>query len=293
MAVAHFEGFRGVGFDGGVKPPWLTVSALPPARLFTRKEINLMDGAGWTLSSADESVAEITEDPTFLGPYRQISVFGKGRGVTHILGAPPGGLPPLRLLEVEVKNERKLKVAFNFVVDSHFEKTTRPTIPNFMNQLRHNTNQIFEAQANLTFDVLREKEIQVRTSLRDIIGRQDRGDLAFSGELRPPYHEWYKLVDEGDSQAEINVFFIARSILNKENTFPPLVFGQDGNIVIEDDPSRRIERVERDLAHWIAIMLGCTRTNERGKADHLMSRSNDVTARFIPKECANILNPTF
>lgn len=293
MAAARFEGLRGFGFDRDVNPPWLIVSALPPLNQFTAKEVDLMDGTGWTITSADGSIVDVTENPTPTRPgSRLINIFGMARGVTHVLGGPPGGLPPVRLLEVEVKTRRRLKIAFNFVVDSHFEKTTRATIPNFMNQLRTNTNNIFQAQANVTFDVVREKEIQVRTSLRDIIGKQDRHDLAFTGDLRGPYHEWFKLVDEGDSSAEINVFFIPRSILNKENLLPPLVFGQDGNIVIEDDPVTRIEKVERDLAHWIALTLGCSRTGDRAKADHLMSRSTDTAARFMPKGDANILNPT-
>lgn len=292
MAMTRFVGTRGSGFDEGTDPPWLAVSALPPLNIFTAKEVDLMDGAGWTLTAEHPAIVDVTENPTVPGPGRRINVFGMSRGITHVLGTPPGGLPPVRLLEVEVKKKRRLPIAFHVVVDSHFNKTTRSAVPNFMSQLRTNTNIIFEGQANLVLDSVREKEITVRTSLRDIIGKQNRGELGFTGDLRGPYHEWFKLVDEGERRAEINVFFVPRSILDRENTYPPLVFGQDGNIVIEDDPAGRMDRVERELAHWIAYMLGCSRTTSKGRADHLMSRSGTATARFLPKNDANVLNPT-
>lgn len=289
MAFARFEGFRGTGFDGDVIPPWQGVSTLAP---YSIKLVSLVDGIGWTISSSNESVATIAENGASNGGSRLFDVKGIGRGVAYVMGKPPGGGPPRRLLEVEVKPKRVLKIAFNFVVDSHLETTVRPTIPHFMNQLRNNTNELFENQANLTIDVTREKEIQVRTSLRDIIGKQNRGELGLSGYLKGPYQEWYKLLEDADRDAEINVFFMPRSIAAKENTYPPVVFGMDGNIVIEDDPGRRIDRVERDVAHWIAYLLGCSRKRDRRKPDHLMSLSDDVTARFISKEDAGVLNQT-
>jgi hypothetical protein len=292
MARIEQSGLRGFGLDRDANPPWLMVSALPANSFYSEKAVFLVDGAGWTLSSSKESVATIVADNSFGLPDVYL-ITGVRRGIAHILGEPPGGSGiwgPVQLLEVEVKDERPLKLAFNFVSDSHFEKTTRSAIAF---ELRRRTNKIFQGQANVTVDRPRNKDIQVRTSLRDIIGRQNRSELAFSGELRGPYHELFKLTDEGDRDADINVFFMPRSILARENVNPPLVFGGNGVIVIEDDRGGSIERVERDLAHWIAFLLGCDRTNDRKKADHLMLRSSDVTARFIPKEYANLLNPTF
>lgn len=256
----------------------------------------LEDGVGWTIGSNDESVATIKDDPltTPSSSSHDFILTGVGKGVTHVLGEPPGGLPPLRLLQVEVKEELRLKIAFQFVTDNSINSPLQwNQTTGFMSQLKNNTNNIFEQQANMIFDVLREKDVQVSTSLRDIIGKQNRADLAFTRSLRGPYREWEKLTAEGDSRASINVFFIARSILRKENTLSPLIFGMDGNILVEDDPFRRIEKLERELAQLIAEMLGVQRTRGLSHPEHLMSQSSDITARKLPKEHANILNPTF
>lgn len=256
-------------------------------------------GIGLTLQMdhpLDAGILDIVENFAFSsGPgERNFDLKGKRKGKVTIRGLSRDGLLKIPLLEVEVKEKLPLKIAFQFVTDNSLNSPNQwNQASGFMTQLKFNTNSIFERQANLVFDVTREKDVQVNTSLRDIIGKQDRQDLAFTRSLRAPYHEWFKLTGEGDPLAAINVFFIARSFLQRDNVFPPLIFGMDGNLLVEDDPFRRIEQLERELARFIAETLGVNRTQGRRHAEYLMSPSTDVTARKLPKEHANMLNPTF
>ncbi len=260
--------------------------------------LTLQGGQGLTIKMdhpLDAGTLDIVETSAFSpGPgERQFDFKGKRKGKVTIRGMSRDGLLKIPLLDVEVKEKLPLKIAFQFVTDNSFNNPNQwNQTTGFMMQLKFNTNTIFERQANLVFDVTREQDVQASTSLRDIVGKQDWGDLSFSRSLRGPYHEWFKLVKEADPRATINVFFMARSILQKEQRFSPLIFGMDGNIVIEDDPFKRIEKIERELAQLIAEMLGVPRYGGARHPEYLMSASSDVTARKLPKRQANLLNPT-
>jgi hypothetical protein len=288
MSTPHFiETTPLSGFDPAPSPPWQVLG------VNYTMQAQLVDGAGWAISTELDTRATITEDPASpIGPTRIFELRGINRGVTYVLGEPPGGGPPVRLLELEVKEKLPLKVAFHYVEDNSYNKTTRATAPGFMGRLRRSLLEIFFVQTLLRVEVAREIDIQVPTSLRDILKGQDRGELALTGLLRGPYREWYKLASQGDSSSPINVFFVPRSILVKEQGVIPLIFGMDGNILIEDDVLPSTDHIERGLAQWIAYTSGCPRTTSRRRANHLMSNTTDPAARFIPKDCANILNPT-
>lgn len=290
----HFEGNAGFGFDPNATPRWQMVgSKLASSSLNSVKLVTLRNGAGWTVASSDDLTASIKEDPLSTGgASRLFEITGKKRGTAVISGVHPDGRI-VRLLDVEVKDAVPLKLAFQFVQDSYFNKTETLKIGGLINQLKQNMGSIFELQANRTLDITRDKEVQVNTSIADIIGKHDRNHVAFTGELRGPYYEWEKLVAEGDSRAAINIFFMPRSMFTKHKSGPSVIVGMDGNVLYEDETTPSIERMERILGFWIAYMLGCPETNNKRDRSHLMFRSlDDRDARFISKECANILNPT-
>jgi hypothetical protein len=269
-------------------------SKLTSSPLNSVKVVTLRNGSGWSVQSSDRLTASIREDPASTGGSgRLFEITGEKRGTAFIDALHPDGRS-VRGLEVEVKDMLPLKIAFQFVQDSYFNKTETLKIGGLVNQLKQNMGNIFELQANRTLDITRDKEVQVNTSMADIIGKHDRNHVAFTGELRGPYHEWEKLVSEGDSSAAINIFFMPRSMFTKHKSGPSVILGMDGNVLYEDGPAQSIERMERILAFWIAYMLGCPETtNLRQRADLMFKSLDDRDARFLSKECANILNPTF
>lgn len=268
-------------------------SRLTSSPLNSVKVVTLRNGTGWSVQSSDPLTSSIKEDSASTGgSSRLFEITGEKRGTAFIDVAHPDGRSA-RVLEVEVKDLLPLKIAFQFVQDSYFNKTETLKIGGLINQLKQNMGNIFELQANRTLDITRDKEVQVSTSMADIIGKHDRNHVAFTGELRGPYHEWEKLVSEGDSRAAINIFFMPRSMFTKHKSGQSVIVGMDGNVLYEDETTPSVERMERILGFWIAYMLGCPETNNRRDGSHLMFRSfDDRDARFISKECANTLNPT-
>jgi hypothetical protein len=185
---------------------------------------------------------------------------------------------------VRVKDRLPLNIAFQFVEDNLYRKTTASTTTQFMYQLRHNLNNIFELQTAVNLNITREKDVHIETNIDDIVGKQDQYNLAHGDALKGPYHEWFKLTGEGDPKGAINVFFVPRTF----KTPPSLVFGADGNIIIVDPETIEIEKIERILGHWIAYMLGCPFASNRR---HLTFRNPPQYdgGRFISKDNANFL----
>jgi hypothetical protein len=301
MATPRFEeAFENHGFDRNATPRWQMVAL--GSSLHSLKDVNLRFAAGMNVVSQIPNVATITKDSTSSSGDR-FTIEAKNPGTTFIDVFDPGSqtLFPKRL-EVEVKNIKRVKIAYQFV-----DKTTyNPT--EISNQVHQNlTLAIYEPQANVHFDLTRATPISVIESLRGIISEL---------KSRRPRKEWFGLIDWGDKGADINVFFMPWDGRAEERPTEMLAeFNVDKggfNIVCPDGMSLR--EVERALAHEIGFFLGCSAIHNDRQRNHLMFRASndrDLTefvqsgdymnrasrrlrdSRFISKDCANWMNPTF
>jgi hypothetical protein len=299
MATPRFEeALENYGFDRNATPRWQMVAL--GSSPHDAKDVILKFAAGMNVTSQNPNIATITG--TF-GFHDRFTIVAKNPGTTFIDVFDPGSqtLFPKRL-EVEVKNIKRVKIAYQFV-----DKTTyNPT--DISNQVHRNlTMAIYEPQANIHFDLTRATPISVIETLRGIISEL---------KSRRPRKEWFGLIDWGDKGADINVFFMPWDGRAEERPTEMLAefnFDKGGfNIVCPDGMS--LEEVERALAHEIGLFLGCAVTHNDRQSNHLMfrvSNDRDLTefvqsgdymnrasrrlrdSRFISKDCANIMNPTF
>jgi hypothetical protein len=273
------------GFDATVKPPWQMIGVGG----FT--DLDLHDGAGWDLRPTDPRISVRDMPVAPMMTFRTIRIEAKSAGTASIDAVHPDGRK-VRVLDVEVKARKLLRVILNYVEDKFHNQTTTYNFAGFAPKLKTDLDFIFVPQTEVEIQILRERSVDVRTSVYDIVGRQDRSELSFTGRLRGPYSEWFKMADkaETDTGADVNVFLMPRSQMRGFRDGPSLVLGMDGNILYEDELLIDTDKVARTLGHWIAAIEGCSETFD---SKQLMFRDPDSRgSRFIPKDCANILNPT-
>jgi len=275
------------GFDSTVDPPWQMIGVGD----FT--DLVLHDGTGWDLKPSDPriTVRDMPVGPTMT--FRNIRIEAKTVGPAFIDAVHPDGRKQ-RILEVDVKGRKQLRVILNFVEDKFHNQTTIFNFPGFKPKLKTDIDFIFVPQAEVEIQFLLERSVDVRTSIYDIIGRQERSEVVFTGRLKGPYVEWYKMADKAETGlgADLNVFLMPRSEFRGFRDGPSLVLGMDGNILYEDELVPDTDKIARTLGHWIACVEGCAETFNSRSHEQLMFRDpNTRNSRFIPKECANILNP--
>jgi hypothetical protein len=281
------------GFDKEAHPPWLMVR-FTNARRFSQR-LFLVNGDRWVVESHNSSIASLAEDtlgiPNIFNG-REFSITGESPGVTFIEGFlhHDGKIPVARLLEVSVKDERSLSIAFHFVTDDLFTATNRPAT--IADELLLILNDIFGNQANVTFTTTRKGAAQVSTNLLLIV----TADQPNEDGILKHHREWDKLLVARDPTADINVFFMPWG--GSKDRRPTRILGLSGDFVCPDEMLD--DEVKVALQHEIGRFLGCDVTYDEKRSQHLMfwRRAEGINpdpgngfASFISKDCANTMNP--
>ncbi len=257
------------------------------------KSVNLVNGAGMVVRIVNENIATIQEVSNVNNPpnRREFWITSASPGVTfvHVFGGPNNTTLAGRL-EVNVKDEILVPISFQFVKDSLFTKTARPS--SIADELLDTLNDIYIEQANIRFKKMRAMvDVPVDTTLLNIVTDQKN-----QPGRQPP--SWDKLIAAADPGADVNVFFMPWSGTAAKRP-AQILTGWDGSrplYICED--SMPTEGVKVALPHCVGIFLGCSATfSDRqirflmfsGRADGLVELAG--MRPFIPKDCANTMNP--
>ena len=314
MPTPQFEGIIvGTGFDKDATPPWQMVAFDPTKSTFSHwreKMVILRFGAGMDVVPQNPRIVTITEDMTLsVGDQRAFLITGASPGIpgnTFIDVFDPKSKKLFsRRLEVDVKENKRYKIAYHFV-----DKTTyNPTL--ISNEMHTNLNELYGSQTHVTFENIRAAPLMISPTLFSIVGELKRGGR------NNPHREWANLIDWGDPGADINVFFMPWDGRDDERPTEMLALPDWDklkiNIVCPD--GMLLAEIERGLAHEIGRFMGCDVTHNEKQKNHLMFRSSfdkgdlskfvqsgdhltfasrDLSrSRFISKDCANIMNPTY
>jgi hypothetical protein len=288
------------GFDKNAMPRWQMVAL--KSVIHQMKDVDLRFAMGMNVINQNPAVATLTEDLSFTSSgLRRFTIAAVSPGTAFIDVVDPTSQTTFpRRLEVDVKDNKRFKIAYHFV-----DKTTYDPFA-ISNQVNFNLSQIFEAQANVDFDITRAGASASTASLYSLVF-----ELKNSDSRRPKHNEWDRLIDWSDKGADFNVYFMPWD--GRLEDRPTEMLARDNHIICPD--GLKLEEVERALGHEIARFLGCfTIQNEKQKQSLLFRsaidngglikfvRSGDHTtfesrrlrgSRFISKDCANTINPTF
>jgi hypothetical protein len=230
--------------------------------------------------------------PNYLSslPSRSFEITGENPGPAYIeVADSSNGNTFVRLLEVSVKTERIVTIAFHFVEDIA-GKTTRD--PNIVNSLIRFLDHIYGFRTNISFQIKRAAPVQANVYLPELVRERRDVDAGSSRSQR----EWDKLVDTRDPGADFNVFFVPAVKPKKSNIPFRLMHTIGADCVCDDD--RFLDTIIQILSHDIGVALGCDSTSDSKKQNHLMFESPldriDIrrTGDFISKDCVNIMNPS-
>jgi hypothetical protein len=268
------------GFDSHAVPPWLLVGAQ------STKALLLDFAAGLVVRSVTPGVVTLSEgQPEGQSRWFMITGNNPGRGFIEVRDFHHRGLEAR--LEVSVKRKRTLKIGFYFVQDKAGDTTTRQ--PGIVDSVIDELNNIYESQTNLTFEAWGGGDVQVNIDLDDVVMKGwDAKSKAWTGDAMSLKRVWQEIVAKGDRGADFNVFFVPA-----QSAGDPLVLTQDNNCVIEDG----VLQPAVVLPHEVGLFLGCPETSDFNLAHHLMfsfTQNPNINSRngnFIPKACANIMNP--
>jgi hypothetical protein len=269
------------GFDELAKPAWQMVpyhAGMPPL-------VDLMNAGGMAVTSVNENIAKVEDllPSAANDPERNLSLTPVSPGTTFIevRGGPGNSL--LQRLEVSVKPPVTRAVSFQFVTD--IGETTRTT--DATDKLVRALNDVFAPQANLLFTKGRVASVRTHVTMQQILKEQDIDFIR-------PSRSWGTLTGEGDPAADVNVYFM--QFLGRDEQAPDQVFGTDGDVVCPDGLT--LDRLLIALPHMVGRSLGCPITDSDKLRHHLMFRSRATGnldaaggCGFIPKECADIINP--
>lgn len=269
------------GLDPEATPRWLMVGHTSVSSVF------LADGAGMTVQVRNEKIASIQETSFVSGGRREFWITGASPGETFVEVIDPKTKRPAARLQVSVKDERPLKIAFQYVTDRLHEKTKRPSF--VADDLVVELSKIYQFQANVRFKKTRALDVDVDTDLYQIILEQRNGNT------RKVNREWDKVAAAGDSDADLNVFFMPWYWTDR--TRPGEILEKYGVFLCVDSMSD--DEVKVALPHVIGRYLGCTVVSKESQRHHVMhwDRAEGVTnltvrRNFIPRDCANVLNPS-
>jgi len=268
------------GFDPSAAPPWLMVG------VGQSKAMLLQFASGKVVRPVNERIAAITEQPP--DPQgRFFFIDGRSPSSTRIEVRDPRTQALEATLAVSVKRKKRQTISFLFVEDQARDRTTRS--PDIVDGLIDELNSIYENQTNITFESRGFADVKVDIDLGDVVFKGwDAKTKAWTGEPITLQRPWREIVRRGDKGADFNVFFVP-----SESFDEPLVFTQDNNCVFEDGA----QLVDVLLPHEIGLAFGCSPTADFNQAHHLMfsftsnPNINPRNGNFIPKACANIMNP--
>jgi hypothetical protein len=262
---AKFEASKPLnGFDHTVNPPWQMVPK-GGSRI-----VRLMGGDTLTVVPLNPVVCTVHETAKcFVHGGREFEVRGNMEGKTQIC-AFHGGLIPCRL-DVEVKKELIVTMAFHYLSDSAGHKTTRTPagLPALFNYART----ILSDQINVT---IRNMKVHPGTKVNEDLGNR----VIWSD------GEWDKVIAKRDNSVDCNVFFVWEYETRSTARDTAEAGALKNNILIEDTIG--YANHGWTLAHEIGHYLGHGGHTAAG-LDLLMSPSR--TNNRINKAMTAKMNP--
>jgi len=277
----QFEAFQQFyGFDKSVNPYWQMVP------LDGEKDVYLDNAAGMTVQILNANIAQVSETTINNVPGQQRRLFkltGKSRGQTYLEVRKDNVLKTR--LEIDVKEEKKLGLAFNFVTDKGKHTTIKnpSDVPYWITIL----NEIYHPQANVSFTHCSTRSVKIKNNLGPEV---DSIDANYSG------WEWDVIVKERDNSADINLFFVWKIAKHTPNgaSFPK---GSNTlkDCLIADFIIRPFEIEIVVMAHEIGHALGIRNDQHfyhpKNRGRVVMYYISRFAGREFPKIHANMINP--
>lgn len=263
---ARFEASRPLnGFDHTVVPPWQMVPKSGS------KVVRLMGGESVTVVPLNPAICTVHETPKcFTHGGREFELRGNMLGKTQIVGFF-GGVIVCRL-DVEVKKEVVVTLAFHYVSDNAGHKTTRT--PAGLSALFDYAKTILYDQINV---VIKKTAVHPSTKIDSDLGT----------EIIWADGEWDKVVKKRDNSVDCNVFFVweynTRTVADDAEAG---TLKAEGNILMDDEIG--YANHAWTLAHELGHYLGHDGHTGNG-LDLMMSPSR--TNNRINKAMAAIMNP--
>lgn len=279
MSLATFieyDGSRG-HFDGDVIPPYMMVPENVGGNNLARVFCVIDDVH---LKSQNEHIAKV--EHKYRGAFGEIyEIDGKSVSSTFIdmIDDNRGKTLGYRL-QVDVKPERPLKVAFHTIIqDSRGAKSNRnPSVPVVLVPLM---DEIFNHQCNTPVTSTVIEDIPIQTSLEEIIKESSIG-------RRPA---WDRVRDACDPDAEFNIFFMPHATWTD-------VFDEQKIFIIPDPIPD--DSVKVSLPHRMASDLGCVQVHKEyfkhylmfhKRADGLGDIRPNGKAPFVGRNQIRAINP--
>lgn len=263
---AKFEASKPLnGFDHTALPRWQMV---PKGGT---KVVRLMGGDNLTVVPLNPAICTVHETAKcFTHGGREFELRGITEGKTQIC-AFFGALIPCRL-DVEVKKEIVVTMAFHYVSDSAGHKTTRA--PAGLPALFNFARTVLSDQINVT---IKNMAVHASTQINEDLGPEIVWDQG----------EWPKVVAKRNNSVDCNVFFVWEyNTHGATDDAEGAALKKEGNILIEDNIG--YANHAWTLAHEIGHYLGHDDHTPAG-LDLLMSPSR--TNNRINKAMAAIMNP--
>ncbi|MBC7797563.1 MAG: hypothetical protein H7Z37_11875 [Pyrinomonadaceae bacterium] len=185
------------GFDETVLPNWLMVP------LDENKTIFLRNGEGMIVTSVNPRIADVSIiDPILASGAngrRTLSIKGNMHGHTFIEVRDVQKRLKARL-EVAVKKQKTVTLAFNFVEDNAGHKTNRKPDQDVDPWIEALNNIIYTPQTNVVFIKHSVRWVKVNANLGNVVGADKR--------RKWNVEEWISVVAQKDKTADINLFFV-------------------------------------------------------------------------------------
>ncbi|HRE54186.1 MAG TPA: hypothetical protein PLP22_05270 [Candidatus Competibacter sp.] len=256
------------GFDRFANPNWQMVPAIGSRTL-------LLQGVGDVpVASSNPRIATVSVSEVF--GVRFVRINGVRAGSCQI----QVGLGPIFdvVLDVSVKNKKRVRTSFHYVDDGRVQKTSR--LIGDLNDMIAAANQIVLPQANVELTRHGAAPLRIAQNLRRVV----RFSAHLSG-VAARQHEWDIVTGHADRTADFNVFFVKEYEQDRTPLRDDAEAGTlGGSCIFEDDT---IDPAGLVLAHELVHHLGVDHTNNQ--RDLMFDGS--PSGIFIPKDHANTANP--
>jgi hypothetical protein len=288
MTVRYSPALAHHGFDRSAAPDWQMV----PVGGTRILNVSGVRGLVPRVRNPDPANPALTMAVSGAGSTVRLTLTGGPvAGLASVEWVPSGGLIGAvatdHTLEVSVKAEKRVQIAFHYVDDGRRQQTRRKI--DDLDAMITRANRILTPQANVTL---------VRKSAAALPVAQNLGRVVrFSSHLEgPPHnvdpaqHEWDDLFALRDTTADFNVFFVREY----EDDITPLRDDTDAGTLASDKmcvfEDRITDPAGATLAHEMVHGLGVP--DHDISVTHLMADGEHGIGRFITKDQANTINPS-